>query len=112
MVTINGEHGQTAKNNWCKIVREEWQTTSDLHDVVHSHVSHETRTKVKNKIRLEVIWDSSYSPGLSSCDFYTFRLLKKALHFHWDNGGEEAVQDFLKNQPRSSYIESVKLLHK
>ncbi|GBO14025.1 hypothetical protein AVEN_240043-1 [Araneus ventricosus] len=60
----------------------------------------------------EVLEHPPYSPDLSPCDFHIFGALKKALQgtrFHSEDAVKEAVQDFLKNQPRSFYSNGIAL---
>ncbi|GBL79465.1 Mariner Mos1 transposase [Araneus ventricosus] len=85
-----------------------------LHNNVRSHVSHETYT-TSQKFRWEVLEHPPYSPDLSPCDFHIFGPLKRALQgtrFHSDDEVKEAVQDFIKNQPRSFYSNGIDLLPK
>ncbi|GFS68015.1 hypothetical protein TNCV_1362431 [Trichonephila clavipes] len=64
--------------------------TSNLQDNVHLHVSYET--KATKKIRWEMLDHLPYSPDLSPCDFYTFRLLRPELCFCLDDEVKEARQ--------------------
>ncbi|GBM01336.1 Histone-lysine N-methyltransferase SETMAR [Araneus ventricosus] len=85
-----------------------------LHDNARPHVSFETQTTLQN-FRSGVLEHPSYSPDLSPCDFHIFGPLKRALQatlFYSDDEVKEAVQDFLKNQPRSSYSDGMDLLNK
>ncbi|GBN22449.1 Histone-lysine N-methyltransferase SETMAR [Araneus ventricosus] len=85
-----------------------------LHDNARPHVSRETQTTLQN-FRWEVLEHPPYSPDLSPYDFHIFGPLKRALQgtrFHSDDEVKKAVQNFLKNQPRSFYSNDIDLLPK
>ncbi|GBN45050.1 Histone-lysine N-methyltransferase SETMAR [Araneus ventricosus] len=88
-----------------------------LHDNARPYVSRETKKNKKNlqNFRWEVLEHPPYSKDFSPCDFHIFGLLKRALQgerFHSDDEVKEAVEDFLNNQPRSSYSNGIALLPK
>ena len=83
-----------------------------LHDNARPHTAAHTVDTLR-ALKFEVMKHPPNSPDLAPSDFHLFGPIKEHLwgqKFAGDNGVKEAVQSWLKDTPRSFFLEGIRKL--
>ena len=83
-----------------------------LHDNARPHTANKTVETI-NHLGFEVLEHPAYSPDLAPSDYHLFGPLKNASRgrrFSTDNEVREAVHKWLRDQPKTFFLEGIRKL--
>ena len=102
----------TTSSTSIKSVRDECQESLPQSTSTRPHTASQTFETI-NHLGFEVLEHPAYSPDLAPSDYHLFGPLKNALRgrrFSTDKEVQEAVHKWLRDQPKSFFLERIRKL--